>query len=85
MSERDLTSEEIEALEELADLSERGPALYEQIIREGFTEAEQQEQGGALLGVIENATEHRQEQDRALLDAIARARLASGAEEGGQE
>jgi hypothetical protein len=69
MSERDLTSEEIEALEELADLSERDPARYRQIV----SEAEHQEQGLALLGMIDNATERRQEQDRALLDAIFRA------------
>jgi hypothetical protein len=70
VSERDFTSEEIEALEELADLSERDPALYQSIVREGFAEAEHQAHGEALLGMFDNATERRQEQDRALLDAI---------------
>jgi hypothetical protein len=72
VSEWDLTSEEIEALEELADLSERDPTLYEQIVSEGLVEAEQQEHADALLGMFEDAAERRQEQDRALLDAIFR-------------
>jgi hypothetical protein len=74
MSERDLTSAEIETLVHLAGLAETDPALYEQIIREGVVEAEQQEHGEALLGMFENAAERRQDQDRELLDAIFRAR-----------
>jgi hypothetical protein len=73
MSERDLTSEEIEALEELADLSERDPALYRQIVSEGFAEAEHHEHGESLLGMVQNAEQHRQEQDREVL-----ARLHAG-------
>ena len=69
----DLTSEDIEALEELADLQDSDPALYESIVREGLQEGERQEHGEALLGMIQNATEHRQERDRVLLDAIIRA------------
>jgi hypothetical protein len=75
VSERDLTSEEIEALEELADLSERDPALYQSIVREGFAEAARQEHGEGVLGMIENATERRQAQDRALLDALGKTQL----------
>jgi hypothetical protein len=74
MSERDLTSEEIETLVHLAGLAETDPGLYRQIVSEGLVEAEQQEHGDALLGIFENATERRQEQDRALLDALNRAR-----------
>jgi alkylhydroperoxidase family enzyme len=80
MSERDLTSAEIETLVHLADLSERDPALYEQIIREGVVEAEQHERAEALLGMFENAAERRQEQDRALLDAIFRVEPEDGQE-----
>lgn len=79
MSERDLTSEEIEALEELADLMESDAALYQSIVREGFAEAEHQEYGEAVLGMIENVTERRQERDRTLLDAIFRAEPEEGA------
>ncbi len=81
MSERDFTPEEIEALEELADLSETDPALCEQIIREGLVEAEQREHGEALLSMFDNATEHHQEQGRVLLDAIIRAELEKGEQE----
>jgi uncharacterized protein YdaT len=76
MSERDLTSEEIEALEELADLSERDPDLYRQIVSEGFAEAERQEHGEALLGMFENATQRRQEQDQEFLEVLHRAHQA---------
>jgi hypothetical protein len=72
VSERDFTPEEIETLEELADLSERDPALLESIVWEGVAEAEGQEHGEALLGVMQNATQHRQEQDRELLGLLHR-------------
>jgi hypothetical protein len=75
----DFTPDELQALEELADLSESDPALLESIIREGFAEAEQQEQGEALLGLLQNATEHRQEQDRELLERLGQARLGDDA------
>jgi hypothetical protein len=70
VSERDLTSEEIEALEELADLAERDPARYRQAVSEARAEVERQEQGEALLGLIENAAQRRQEQDRELLGRL---------------
>jgi hypothetical protein len=79
VSERDFTPEELQALEELADLSERDPALYQSIVREGFAEAARQEHAEALLGIFENATERGQGQDRALLDAIFRAEPEEGA------
>jgi len=69
---QDFTPEEIEVLEELADLSESDPALYESIVSEGVAEAEGQEHSEALLGLLQNATEHRQEQDRELLDLLHR-------------
>jgi len=81
MSERDLTSEEIQALEELADLAETDPAGYRQLLSEARTEAERREHGEALLSMFDNATQHRQEQDRAALEAIFRAE----SEEGGRE
>ena len=70
MSERDLTSEEIRALEELADLAERDPAGYRQAVREARAEVEQREQGEALLGMIQNAAQRRQERDQELLDRL---------------
>jgi hypothetical protein len=74
VSERDLTSAEIATLVHLADLAETDPGLYRQIVSEGLVEAEQQEHAEALLGMFENAAERRQDQDRALLDALNRAR-----------
>jgi hypothetical protein len=72
VSERDLTSEEIEALEELAELAETDPEGYQALIEDlgDEDEAEQQEQGETLLGLIENADQRRQEQDRELLDRL---------------
>ena len=70
MSERDLTSEEIRALEELADLAEGDPAGYRQAVSEALAEAERREHGEALLGMIENATQHRQKRDQELLDLL---------------
>jgi hypothetical protein len=69
VSERDLTSEEIEALEELADLAERDPQGYQALIEDlgDEDEAERQEHGEALLGMVQSAAQHREEQDRELL------------------
>jgi hypothetical protein len=79
VSERDFTPEEIEAFEELAERQDTDPALFERIVQEGFEDAERKEHGEHVLGMIENATQHRQERDRALLDAIFRP-APSGAE-----
>ncbi len=83
MSERDLTSEEIEALEELADLAESDPAAYRQAISEARTDAEHREHAETLLGMFDNATQRRQEQDQELLEAISGAVLEQA--EGGKE
>jgi hypothetical protein len=72
VSERDLTSEEIQALEELADLAERDPAGYRQAVSEARAEAERQEHAQALLGMVHNAAQRRQEQDRELLGRLHR-------------
>jgi hypothetical protein len=53
-------------------VSESDPALLESIVSEGVLEAEGQEHAEALLGVMQNATQHRQEQDRELLDLLHR-------------
>jgi hypothetical protein len=74
---QDLTPEEIEALEELADLQDTDPALFEQTIREGVVEAERQEHGEFLLDMYENSTQRRQEQGRELLDLLSRAHQTS--------
>ncbi len=73
MSGRDLTSAEIEALEELADLAERDPALYRQVVSEARTEAEQREHGEALIAMFDNDTQRREERDRELRDTMLRA------------
>ena len=77
MSERDLTSEEIRALEELADLAERDPDAYRQAVREARAEVEQREHAETLLGMFENATQRRQEQDREFLQMLVQAQRSS--------
>ena len=70
MSERDLTPEEIRALEELVDLAERDPDAYREAVREARAEVEQREHAETLLGMFENATQHRQKRDQELLDLL---------------
>jgi hypothetical protein len=70
MSERDLTSEEIEALEELAELAETDPEGYRQAVSEARAQVEHQEHAEGLLGMFESAAQRRQEQDRELLGRL---------------
>jgi hypothetical protein len=55
---------------ELADLSERDPARYRRIVSEALAEAGHQEHAENLLDMFQNAAQHRQEQDRELLDLL---------------
>jgi hypothetical protein len=79
VSERDFTPEELQTLGELADLSESDPALYESIVSSASADAERQEHGEDLLGMIGSDGERRRGADRALLEALSRAHQA-GAE-----
>ncbi len=63
----ELTDEDAQVLEELAELQESDPALYAEIVREGFQEAESQEHGQAVVEIINASQEHRQAEDRKLL------------------
>ena len=81
----DLTAGEIEALSELVDLAEHDPGLLREIISEEARQSSASDRSAAegLLEIIQNHTEHRQEQDRALLDGIFSSMQAQ--EESGQE
>jgi hypothetical protein len=66
VSERDLSPEEMAALEELSDLAENDPDRFRELVNE----VEQQEHGESVLGMVQNAAQHRQEQDRELLGRL---------------
>ncbi len=66
----EFTDEDARALEELADLKDSDPALYESIVREGFAEAERKEQADALLDFINAPRVEKARRDHHLLGRI---------------